>query len=65
MSAKSPDEKFSAAEELAHSLTHGAGLLLGIAALVLMVVFAAQKGSAIHVVSCTVYGVTIVVLYAS
>jgi hemolysin III len=54
MSAKSPDEKFTAAEELAHSLTHGVGLLLGIAALVLMVVFAAQRGSAIHVVSCTV-----------
>ena len=65
MSAKSPDERFSAAEELAHSLTHGAGLLLGIAALVLMIVFAAQRGSAIHVVSFTVYGVTLVVLYAS
>ena len=65
MSAKSPDEQFSAAEELAHSLTHGAGLLLGIAALVLMVVFAAQRGSAIHVVSCTVYGVTLVVMYTS
>ncbi len=65
MSARSPDEKFSAAEELAHSLTHGAGLLLGIAALVLMIVFAAQKGSAIRVVSSTVYGVTLVVLYAS
>ncbi len=65
MPARSPDEKFSAAEELAHSLTHGAGLLLAIAALVLMIVFAAQKGSAIHVVSSTVYGVTLVVLYAS
>jgi hemolysin III len=65
MARKNPDETFSAAEELAHSLTHGAGLLLGIAALVLMVVFAAQKGSAIHVISCTVYGVTLVVLYAS
>jgi hemolysin III len=30
------DETFSAAEELAHSLTHGAGLLLGMAALVLL-----------------------------
>ncbi len=65
MPAKSPDEEFSAAEELAHSLTHGAGLLLAIAALVLMVVFAAQKGSAIHIISCTVYGVTLVLLYAS
>lgn len=30
-----------------------------------MIVLAAQKGSAIHVVSCTIYGVTLVVLYAS
>ena len=65
MVGTNPDETFSAGEELAHSLTHGAGLLLGITALIIMVVFAAQKGSAIHVVSCTVYGVTLVVLYAS
>lgn len=65
MSAESPDEKFSPGEELAHSLTHGVGLLLGIAALVLMVVFAVQRGSALRVVSCTVYGATLVILYAS
>ena len=59
MSADSPDEKFSPGEELAHSLTHGVGLLLGIAALVLMVVFTAQRGSALRVVSCTVYGATL------
>jgi hemolysin III len=65
MTHEYPDESFSAAEELAHSLTHGAGLLLGIAALVLMVVFAAQRGSPICVVSSAVYGATLVVLYAS
>jgi hemolysin III len=65
MVSKNPDETFSAGEELAHSLTHGLGLLIGIAALVLMVVFAAQKGTATHVVSCTVYGVTLVLLYTS
>jgi len=60
-----PDEPFSVAEEVAHSLTHGAGLLLGIAALILMVVFAAQRGSAIHVVACSVYGATLVLLYSA
>ena len=62
---KNPDETYTAAEELAHSLTHGVGLLLGVAALVLMVAFAAQRGSAIHVVSSAIYGTTLVVLYAS
>lgn len=65
MPTDSPDEKFSAPEELAHSLTHGAGLLLGIAALVIMVVFAVRQGTAIHVVSCAIYGVTLIVLFAS
>jgi len=65
MARKNADEAYTAAEEVAHSLTHGVGLLLGIAALVLMVVFAAQRGSAIHVVSCAVYGSTLVVLYAA
>jgi len=65
MARKNPDETYTAAEEVAHSLTHGVGLLLGIAALVLVVVFAAQRGSAIHVVSCAVYGSTLVVLYAA
>ena len=65
MRSDHPDRSFSPSEELAHSLTHGLGLLLGIAALVLMVVFAAKRGSAIHVIACTVYGVTLVVLYAS
>lgn len=60
-----PDEEFTVAEEVAHSLTHGAGLLLGIAALVLMVVFSAQRGSARHVVACSVYGSTLVLLYGA
>ena len=60
-----PDEKFSVAEEIAHSLTHGVGLLLGIAALILMVVFAAKRGSAIHVVACTLYGTTLILLYSA
>jgi hemolysin III len=65
MAHENPDEKFPVAEEVAHSLTHGAGLLLGITALVLMVVFATQRGSAIHVVACTLYGATLVLLYSA
>jgi len=65
MAHQDPDEKFPAAEEVAHSLTHGAGLLLAVTALVLMVVFAVQKGAAIHVVACTLYGATLVLLYTA
>ena len=63
--ASDPDEPFSAAEELAHSLTHGLGLALGIAAQVVMIVFAVRRGTAAHVVACTIYGSTLVLLYAA
>jgi hemolysin III len=62
---RDPDEPFSVAEEVANSLTHGAGLLLGVAALILMVVLAAKGGSAIRVVACSVYGTTLVLLYSA
>ena len=65
MTRKSPDEVFSVAEEVAHSLTHGVGLLLGIAALVLMVVFTVQKDSLLLLVACSLYGATLVLLYAA
>lgn len=65
MSTRHPDREFTAAEEWVHSLTHGVGMLLGIAALVLMVVFAAKTGSALRVVACAIFGSTLVVLYAS
>ena len=63
--SSSPDEPFSLGEEIANSLTHGIGLLLGVAALVLVVVFAALRGTAIHVVAGAIYGSTLVLLYAS
>lgn len=50
-------------EEIFNSITHGIGTLLSIAALVLLVVFAAIKGNAWHVVSFSIFGTTLVLLY--
>jgi hemolysin III len=50
--------------ERLNSLTHGLGWALSIAALVVMVVFAAIHGSARHVVGTTIFGSTMVLLYA-
>lgn len=52
-------------EELFNSITHGAGILLSIAALVLMIVFSSIYGSTRHVVSCTIFGVTLILLYTA
>lgn len=52
-------------EEVANAATHGAGALLSVAALVLLIVFAAVKGTAVHVVSFTIYGSAMLLLYAA
>ena len=54
---------YSQDEELAHSITHGVGVLLGIAVLTLLVVFAALRKSTWEVVSCAVYGTTFILLF--
>lgn len=50
-------------EELANSLTHGLGTALSIAGLVLMVVFAATRGTARDVVGVTIFGSSLILLY--
>ena len=51
------------AEEVVNILTHGLGIGLAIAALTLSVVFAGIKGDAWAVVSCAIFGVTMITLY--
>ena len=50
-------------EEIANSITHGIGALLSVAALVLLIVFASLKGTTLHVVSFTIYGSSMLLLY--
>jgi hemolysin III len=56
---------YSAGEELANSITHGIGFFIGIACLVLLVVFSAIRKGAWEVVSCSIYGATFILLYLS
>jgi hemolysin III len=51
------------AEHIANAITHGIGFGLSIACLVLLVVFASLRRGAWEVVSCSVYGATLVMLY--
>ena len=55
--------QYSQGEEIANSVTHGFGVLLSLGALAVITVFAALKGTAWHVVSCALYGSTLVLLY--
>jgi hemolysin III len=59
----SPTSGQSEGEEIANSLTHGIGVGLSIAALVLLVIFSAIYGDAWNVVSMSIYGATLIILY--
>ncbi|MBZ5678549.1 MAG: hemolysin III family protein [Acidobacteriia bacterium] len=52
-------------EEIANALTHGVGLAFSIAGLVVLVIVAALHGSVVNIVSCCVYGGTLVCLYCA
>jgi len=48
---------------MANTLSHGIGLVLSLVGLGMLSTWASIRGSAWHVVGCTVYGVTLVLLY--
>ena len=50
-------------EEVVNILTHGIGIGLAIAALTLLVVFAVLAGNVWAIVSCAIFGVTMITLY--
>lgn len=56
---------FTKKEEIAHAITHGIGALLSIAALVLLIVFASFQGGAVLIVSVTIFGSTMLLMYIS
>ncbi len=56
---------FSFAEEVWHAITHGVGFFLSIAALTLLVAFAAIGGKPINIIAASVYGTALVVMYGS
>jgi hemolysin III len=54
---------YSPGEEIANSVTHGLGVALGIAGLVILVVVAASAGDARRVTAFSIYGGTLIFLY--
>lgn len=52
-------------EEIANAITHGIGVFLSIPALVFLIIFAANYGSTWDIVSFTIFGVSMLLLYLS
>lgn len=61
--ARSP--LYTLGEEIAHSVTHGFGLVASIAGLAVLVIAASERGDAWHVVGAAIFGITLVLLYAA
>jgi hemolysin III len=57
--------RYSPREELANSITHGIGAVLAIGALGILTSFASLFGNTWHIVSCSIFGATLIVLYTT
>ncbi len=56
---------YSATEEKLNVLSHAVGFVLSILALLFLVVHASNYGGVLHIVSFSVFGVSLIILYAS
>jgi len=62
-SAEKP--RFTLGEEIAHSVSHGVGIVASIVGLTVLVAFASMRGTAKHVVACSIFGACLVLLYTA
>lgn len=56
---------YSVGEEIAHSVTHGIGVVLSIVGLCVLVAYAALYGGALEIVAGAVFGGTLILLYTA
>jgi len=61
----SPSRAWTLGEEVAHSVTHGIGLLAAVAGLVVLLMLAAATRDPWRITSCAIYATTLVLLYAA
>lgn len=59
------EKVYSFYEAVANAVTPGLGLLLSLVGLGVLVFLAATYGQTIHIVSCSIYGASLVLLYAA
>ena len=59
------NNKFTRREELANAISHLLGTLLAVTGLVLMITYSMIHGNVWHVVSTSIFGATMIILYSS
>ncbi len=65
MSHSPAHPQYSQSEELASSLSHALGIIFGIAGLAVLTAFAALHGGAWRIVSVSIYGTTLILLFTA
>lgn len=65
MTTEYPPSHYTPGEEIANSVIHGVGLVLAIAGLAVLTAFASLYGDAWHVVSCSIFGASLILLYTT
>ena len=63
--AKASAALYSVGEEIAHAITHGAGAILGIIGLCVLVAKSVLYGDIWHVVASAIFGASLIVLYTA
>jgi len=59
------ESRYTWQEEIANCVTHGLGVILSIVALTLLVVYASLGGDAWRIVSVSIFGATLIILYVA
>ena len=57
--------RWELSEEIANGVTHGIGTVLSVCALSVLATYASLFGTALHVVTCCVFGTTLILAYAA
>lgn len=57
--------RYGRSEEIVNCLTHGLGAAFALAGLVVLIVFAARRGTAVHIATSGIFGVSMLALYSS
>jgi len=58
-------KRYTVKEEIANGITHGLGVLFGTVALTILLVFSINKGEPLSIVSFSIYGACIILMYLS
>lgn len=65
MSQHTEISRFSKKEEIANSISHFTGAILALAGLILMIIQSLKNGSSLHLISTSIFGVSMILLYLS